>query len=230
MDRRGGGASRDLCHFTGGRPVMVLAPHPDDESLGCGGLLAACFEADGAHVVCVTDGRMSHPGSRDWPAERLAVQREQELLAAVAALGGRTEDVSCLRHPDQAAPEGGPAVEAIAALCEERDIGTLFGPAPEDPHRDHLAVAKLARAVCARQPGLRLFDYSVWARWRGLWAEDAAQSFETSGWRARKTAAIAAHRSQLGQLVTDDPEGFAMPPGFASFFAEQPERFREVRR
>lgn len=220
-------AERD--QLTGGRPILVLAPHPDDESLGCGGLLAACFEGPGAHVVCVTDGRLSHPGSRDWPGDRLAAERESELLAAVAELGGGPEDVTFLRHPDQSAPQGGAAVDRIAALCAAQGIGALLGPAPEDPHRDHLAVAALARAVQARRPELRLFDYSVWARWRGLWdASQFARRFETGQWQARKQAAIAAHRSQLGQLVQDDPEGFAMPPGFASFFAEQPERFREV--
>ena len=45
-----------------GRPLLVLAPHPDDESLGCGALLAQAFAGAGAHVACLTDGAASHPG------------------------------------------------------------------------------------------------------------------------------------------------------------------------
>ncbi len=48
----------------GAAPIVVLAPHPDDESLGCGALLAAAFAGKGARVVCLTDGSGSHPGSR----------------------------------------------------------------------------------------------------------------------------------------------------------------------
>ena len=45
----------------GGRPLLVLAPHPDDESLGCGALLAHGLAGPGAHVACLTDGAASHP-------------------------------------------------------------------------------------------------------------------------------------------------------------------------
>ena len=67
--------------------TVVLAPHPDDESLGCGGLLAR-LAAHGvpARVVVVTDGAQSHPGSAAYPPERLRALREAEARAAVAAL------------------------------------------------------------------------------------------------------------------------------------------------
>src|SRR5262245_24685447 len=55
---------RDL---VGHSPVLVLAPHPDDESLGCGGLIAAC-QAQGhpVHVLVLTDGAGSHRRSRQY--------------------------------------------------------------------------------------------------------------------------------------------------------------------
>lgn len=75
-----------------GRAVLVLAPHPDDESLGCEALLAHAFARPTAnfraHVVCLTDGAASHPGSEAVSPSRLAAIRRLELRAAIIRLGG----------------------------------------------------------------------------------------------------------------------------------------------
>jgi LmbE family N-acetylglucosaminyl deacetylase len=70
------------------RNVLVVVPHPDDESLGCGGLIASLAVTGRLfHTVFVTDGGASHPGSREWPRHRVAAQREKEAAAALAHLG-----------------------------------------------------------------------------------------------------------------------------------------------
>ena len=66
--------------------VLVIAPHPDDESLGCGGLLSMLAAAGRSlHIVFVTDGGASHPHSRTWSRSRLALQREQEAAEALCS-------------------------------------------------------------------------------------------------------------------------------------------------
>lgn len=93
----------------------MVAPHPDDETLGAGCLLheAARLGARCA-VICLTDGGASHPGSRLWPPERMARAREAELRAAVAALAPGAA-VAALGLPDGGLPEGGAEAEAAAA-------------------------------------------------------------------------------------------------------------------
>ena len=72
----------------GAEPLLVLAPHPDDESLGCGGLIAE-HHARGhdVHVLVLTDGTGSHPHSREYPPTRLAALRMGEARDAIRALG-----------------------------------------------------------------------------------------------------------------------------------------------
>ena len=78
----------DLDAITGGGTALVLAPHPDDESLGCGGLIAeACARGHPPVVAVLTDGTMSHPSSPSHPAPRLKALREAEARAAVESLG-----------------------------------------------------------------------------------------------------------------------------------------------
>src|SRR5580704_16937481 len=58
----------DPSDLMGAQPLLVLAPHPDDESLGCGGLIADC-QARGqpVYVLILTDGAGSHRNSREYP-------------------------------------------------------------------------------------------------------------------------------------------------------------------
>src|ERR1700722_17846159 len=68
--------------------VMVLAPHADDESLGCAGLIAELTRMGRPPVVViVTDGTGSHPSSHAYPPSRLRALREREALQAVTILG-----------------------------------------------------------------------------------------------------------------------------------------------
>ena len=91
-------------------PTLVVAPHPDDESLGCGGALAL-LEAAGipAHVLFVSDGTGSHVDSPSFPPARLRALREAEALAALARLGLAADRATFLRLPDTAVPQAGHA-------------------------------------------------------------------------------------------------------------------------
>ena len=212
-----------------GRPVLVLAPHPDDESLGCGALLAHAFVGPGALVVCLTDGAASHPNSRRVPPQRLAAIRRAELDEAVQRLGGASADVAALGQPDAGLAATDALVGKILTLARSRSFGLLLAPSPLDPHCDHEAGAVLGRRVAARA-GLRLGFYAVWSRWRGggraaLPPGTTAVRLPPGPFAAAKVAAVAAHRSQMGLVVPDDPDGFEMPPGFADFFCGRDEVF-----
>ncbi len=119
--------------ITGGASPMVLAPHPDDESLGCGGMIAAACEAGTPPVVVfVTDGAASHPGSRRFGATARRDIREQEARRAAAALGLAEDRLVFLRLPDGAAPHEGPAFDAavseIVRLAYRHENANDTGP------------------------------------------------------------------------------------------------------
>ena len=85
---------RPLREMLGNRPFIVVAPHPDDESLACGGLIAdACRQGLRGKVVIVSDGAGSHPNSKAYPPDRLTALREEEAKRAAAELGLKPEDM-----------------------------------------------------------------------------------------------------------------------------------------
>ncbi len=154
-----------LDDIIGSGTCLILAPHPDDESLGCGGLIAACMAAGRPPLVVVlTDGAGSHPGSLAYPPERLRAVRAEEVRQAAAALGLAPERVLFLGQPDTAAPTEGPAFDAVVAALMgmiEPDCTALLAPWRHDPHCDHEAASLIASAVAA-QALVRHVAYPVW--------------------------------------------------------------------
>ncbi len=223
-----------LDDILGGRRPLVLAPHADDESLGCGGLLAQAAQAGlWPGVLVLTDGTGSHPGSRAFPPARLRTVREAEAREAVATLGVDARRVAFLGLRDTAAPAAGEpfemAVDAIVALALEWECGVLLAPWRHDPHCDHEA-AHLMAAEAARRGRLRHLAYPVWG-WT-LGPEAALAGPAVTGWRldvsqqrSAKQRAIAAHRSQYAGLVDDDPGGFQLESGFLDLFSGEFETF-----
>ena len=212
--------------------VLVVAPHPDDESLGCGGLLALLAAAGRApQVAFVTDGAQSHPTSPSYPPARLRAVREAEAVDALARLGLPQSAAHFLRHPDCGLPTPGTdaftqAAGDAAALIRRLRPDTLLVAWRRDPHCDHEGAWQLFRAavgVLEKDERPRWTEYPVWA-WAHAGTDRAPRPDEGDAWRldvssvlAHKRAAIDAHRSQLG-LITDDPAGFTLPPDFLPLF------------
>jgi LmbE family N-acetylglucosaminyl deacetylase len=209
----------ELVTLLDGRTPVVLAPHPDDDVIGCGGLIAEAVEIGLLPVIIyVTDGSGSHPGSKQTPPDKLARLREAEARQAAAILGVPGYRLHFLRLRDTAAPQSGPAFEdavrRIADIVTSQPSAALFAPWQRDPHGDHLAVHLMAVAV-ARAVPVRLFSYPVWG-W--MLPDDSELGEETvAGWRlpiphyrALKLRALAAHRSQTSDLIDDDPGGFRL--------------------
>jgi len=216
-----------LQRLIGDRRVLVIAPHPDDESLGCGGLIAACC----AHgrppaVAIVTDGSGSHPRSALYPPARLRAVREQEALTALKILGLPAEYVQFLRLRDTLAPHEGAeferAVADLVRLAKLHGCTVVAAPWIHDPHCDHVAAQKMARRLC-KDAGLCLLSYPVWG-WT-LAADTVLPAEPIAGWRLdiasylpTKRRAIMAHVSQIGGLVPDDPAGFLLPTNLLQVF------------
>jgi LmbE family N-acetylglucosaminyl deacetylase len=201
------------------RPFIVVAPHPDDESLACGGLIADACRQGLRHCH---DGAGSHPNSKAYPSDRLVALREEEAKRAGAELGLRAEDMLFLGLPDRFVPSEGEgaerAIRAIVACVREISARSLFVSWRHDPHCDHEASYRIARQVQRRARELRLFEYVVWGH-------TLPPSTEVDpircGYRIRldhevlekKRRAVAAHGSQTSGLIDDNPDGFRFTKG-----------------
>ncbi len=226
-----------LDDIVGDEPFLVLSPHPDDETLGCGGLLTLAERAGRrGHVLILTDGAASHPNSPSYPAERLTALRREEARAALAALGLPEGRLGFLDLRDAATPSAGPAfdaaVDAIAAQAEAVGARTLLVTWGHDPHCDHETAAAMAR-VAAERLGLRLLAYPVWGlhRPRGEAFSGPAprgHRLDIAAAQAAKRQAIDCYASQMTRMIDDDPSAFCFEAAQLAPFLGSVETFIEV--
>jgi len=156
---------RDL--VGGARRAVVVAPHPDDEVLGTGGLLAEFAAASlPTLVVAVTDGEASHHDSRRWTPEALRQARVRESLDALAELGIAADNVLRLRLQDGCVAESESwLTSALAALLHAGDL--VFATWSGDGHADHEACG---RAAAGAVEGRRAAHCEV-PIWMWNWAD-----------------------------------------------------------
>jgi LmbE family N-acetylglucosaminyl deacetylase len=179
-------------------PVLVVAPHPDDETLGVGGLVHQLV-ADGVAVtvMAVTDGDAAYCPTGD---ARLGSLRAQEQRAGLDRLGGGDVELRRLGLPDGGvAAHEDALVDAICAFATAGPAVTIVAPHHLDAHPDHEAVGRAAARAASRS-GAALVSYLFWA-WHRRRPEEIpgelvayALAPET---RRRKAAALDCHRTQI---------------------------------
>jgi LmbE family N-acetylglucosaminyl deacetylase len=176
-------------------PTVIVAPHPDDETLGAGGMIIKLRLQDIAvTVVAVSDGENAYDG-----AQGLGKVREGEQNEALVRLGVQPQNVHRLRLPDRelAAWEGSLERSLSALVSPGMHI---IAPWPRDFHPDHEACGRAAERV-ANKHGLKLTFYLFWTWHRGvpgmLDGLSLVSLHLTEEERGSKLYALEAHASQF---------------------------------
>jgi LmbE family N-acetylglucosaminyl deacetylase len=210
----------------GDRDLLVVAPHPDDESLGCGGLLAwAAASGNKPRVLFLTDGEGSHPGSHLYPPDRLGNVRRSEGKKACAALGLSEVATTFLAAPDSGLlalsdEERAALVSNIRSWVEKSNDAVICIPAASDPHSDHVAAHVMVKEAVRCLQNIELLAYAVWT-----WITDEmvgsempeGRRIDIEEFRERKRKAIFEHQSQHGTLINDAANPFVLPEGLLRF-------------
>lgn len=153
----------DITDTIAATSALVVAPHADDETLGCGVTILRKTEAGSrVSVLVVSDGAFSLPHeAADTGA--LVQKRAAEARAACSLLGVDPADVSFAGLPDgQLTLHRARVRAAIADAVRRTAPAQVLVPVSCDGHPDHDVVSDLAREVVAEVAGIELLEYPVW--------------------------------------------------------------------
>jgi LmbE family N-acetylglucosaminyl deacetylase len=176
-----------------GGHVMVIAPHPDDEVIGCGGTVCRHITAgDPVSVIYLTRGESSRGYPWLSPVEKQA-KRMQEALSSCAILGVR--DTVFLNGADGNLSDptimGDLQREVLQAILT-RKPKVIYVPHADDNHPDHVAAYRMVRDLaCAATPRPAVYQYELWSPLSADFAVDISRQM------GAKVKAIKCHELAL---------------------------------
>jgi N-acetylglucosamine malate deacetylase 1 len=143
-----------------GDSMLVLAPHQDDEAIGCGGALVLQVRAGRrAAVVMMQDGGDEHE-ERGLSRHVLTELRNEESRRAASSAGLESPYFLNHRSLDQSVPQ---AVEQVRGLITERKVDAVFVPFVLDAHPHHRTANVILAEALKKVPwNVRVFGYEVW--------------------------------------------------------------------
>lgn len=143
---------------------IVLAPHPDDETFGCGQLISKMISSGKEiTVVLFSGGGASHHGCCDLAPDEIATARLRKAEEILTELGVGKENIVSMDLPDGklSCSIHAEDYDKIKKLAEDKKSAAILAPHPQEGWADHMAVAALAQRL-AEDSGKELFYYCVW--------------------------------------------------------------------
>lgn len=152
--------------------TVILAPHPDDEVIGCAGLIQTLVErGTPPHVIILTGGEGSHRGCCDTSAEDIIKARHQLTQKAATTLGLPLSNIHCLEYPDGGIDIAHTETEKLKVLLEELSPKAIFLPHNSEGWNDHVRVAGIIKKLI-KQHLVDVYEYCVWMWYYNVWNLD----------------------------------------------------------
>jgi LmbE family N-acetylglucosaminyl deacetylase len=224
------GAPAGLPAFSARTRLLVVAPHPDDETIATGLLIQQVRAAGGEVRILLLTAGDNNPWPQRWLERRLRIgaadrrrwghRRHAEMLRALDCLDVPVAALQTLGWPDMGVTDlllepGNEPVAAMAAVVRQFRPSLIAAPALDDRHPDHGSahvLVRLALAGEAEPPPLLAYLVHGHAR-----TAAAIEIHGTAAQVANKRAALAAHHSQM-----------ALSGGRLRRLAARPERYVPV--
>jgi LmbE family N-acetylglucosaminyl deacetylase len=222
----------DVTATTSTKSCVVIAPHPDDETLGCG-ISIQRRRAAGSFVTVVvaTDGALS---PLPLPVEELVQRRRHEATRACAVLGVDAEHVIFLDLPDGGLQDNVDALATrLAEIMAQQSPDQILAPVSCEGHQDHDAANRAIRClVDSGRTNAEVLEYPIWLWGHWPWTRVPGRTrlsprrllvdpverllevrplrIDAVGYRTGQRAALAEYTSQ----VADESTGRAMLPAW----------------
>ena len=180
--------------------TVIIAPHPDDEVIGCAGLIQALVERDTPpHVIILTGGEGSHRGCCNTPQETIVAERHQLTIKAAETLGLSQSNIHCLEYPDSGIDFAHAETEKLKTLLHQLSPNAIFVPHNGEGWSDHINVMGIVKKLMKCHV-VNIYEYCVWMWYYNVWNLDYPNARilkMTPAQRQRKLQAIEQYTKPL---------------------------------
>lgn len=180
--------------------VLIVAPHPDDEVIGCGGLMTRFVNLNNVpHIIIMTGGEGSHRGCCNISAEEIRDARSKLTNDALAVIGVPQDHIHELDFPDGGIDAKHNQVEVLKNVIREISPDFVFIPHWGEGWPDHVHTAEIVKSILPKTT--HIYEYCVWMWyynvWRGLDWKNAYKLYMTNEEHSKKLQAIDAYVTPL---------------------------------
>jgi LmbE family N-acetylglucosaminyl deacetylase len=180
--------------------VLIISPHPDDESIGCGGtILRHVASGDTVKIIFLTCGEK---GGHGLCESETRVLRENEARKAAAVLG--VTDIEFWQEVDGALENSDRLADKVVAAIRGSESSIVYVPNRDEMHPDHRAAAKIVASSIAilRTQNMSLPQVLLYEVWTPLRRVDVIN--DITAYIDRKRHAIQQYESQCAQVAFDE--------------------------
>lgn len=157
--------------------TVIIAPHPDDEVMGCAGLIQALVErGTPPHVIILTGGEGSHRPCCKVPEERVIAERKNFALSTAALLGIPKSNIHFLTYPDEHITFECPETKVLKELIKTLSPETLLIPHWGEIMPDHIQTAEIINNLMINK-NVSIYEYCVWMWYFNVWNLDEENAY-----------------------------------------------------
>lgn len=143
--------------------VLILAPHPDDETIGCAGLIQKMLQS-GRNVVIIymTGGERSHSGCCNIDGKIIIDARHDLTVKSAQILGVPQENLHYLNYKDGNISFDDGETEKLKSLLENLKPDIIFVPHHGEGWSDHIQTRNIVKKLTSDKASIALYEYCVW--------------------------------------------------------------------
>lgn len=152
---------------------LVVAPHPDDEIIGCAGLIHRALQTGKqVDVVILSGGEKSHSGCCHINEKTLMEARKDLSRRAAQIVGLPLEHLHFLHYPDGGIIYNHAETNRLKQLINEIKPDAIFIPHKREGWNDHVETGRIIKKLTKDCTELLLYEYCVWFWYYNVWQID----------------------------------------------------------
>lgn len=157
--------------------TVIIAPHPDDEVIGCAGLIKALVErGTPPHVIVMTGGEGAHRGCCELEESEIIVERRKLTMKVAKTLGLSESYIHFLDYPDEHIALDCAETKKLAQLLLRLSPQTVLIPHWGEGWSDHIEAAEIVKDLL-RDKNASIYEYCVWMWYYNVWNLDYKNAY-----------------------------------------------------